>query len=410
MGRTPCCEKVGLKRGRWTAKEDEILTNYIRANGEGSWRSLPKNAGLLRCGKSCRLRWINYLRPDVKRGKFSFDEEDVIIRLHASLGNRWSTIAGHLDGRTDNEIKNYWNSHLSRRAERFPVTDQIEQKDALLVMDHIPKVDLKHAKKQRSKGPKILLGDKKNKVCNSPPRLLEVPENCNEKVPMEPPTPFSEEGSFGDIPMWIDEGLTQCTSLPHQHDLCTNIVQDEDLAGETFLDFGFDDNVLIDDGFEMDFLNKVLNDVAFNGQDTAPETTTGNELVEANQNLEMNAKLVNSSSVTSSSSFVSKVSEDNRQWDYSDGGMLGDVLWDTEQERMVMSWLCKYQELKNSGNKSTVVTPQTKTCAPSTSPFNTDPSSIESYSLDEIMYRSHFGGLLDVEHDMEALRKFDGPY
>ncbi|CAI9119012.1 OLC1v1020661C1 [Oldenlandia corymbosa var. corymbosa] len=119
MGRAPCCEKVGLKRGRWTAEEDEILINYIKQNGDGSWRSLPKNAGLLRCGKSCRLRWINYLRDDLKRGNFTRDEEETIIKLHKSLGNKWSLIASNLPGRTDNEVKNYWNSHLSRKIYSF---------------------------------------------------------------------------------------------------------------------------------------------------------------------------------------------------------------------------------------------------------------------------------------------------
>ncbi|GMI69564.1 hypothetical protein HRI_000625700 [Hibiscus trionum] len=115
MGRAPCCSKVGLHRGPWTPREDTLLVKYVQAHGEGHWRSLPKNAGLLRCGKSCRLRWVNYLRPDIKRGNITSDEDDLIIRLHSLLGNRWSLIAGRLPGRTDNEIKNYWNTHLSRR-------------------------------------------------------------------------------------------------------------------------------------------------------------------------------------------------------------------------------------------------------------------------------------------------------
>lgn len=115
MGRAPCCSKVGLHRGPWTPREDTLLVKYIQAHGEGHWRSLPKKAGLLRCGKSCRLRWMNYLRPDIKRGNITPDEDDLIIRLHSLLGNRWSLIAGRLPGRTDNEIKNYWNTHLSKR-------------------------------------------------------------------------------------------------------------------------------------------------------------------------------------------------------------------------------------------------------------------------------------------------------
>ncbi|KAL6615848.1 hypothetical protein ACP70R_038118 [Stipagrostis hirtigluma subsp. patula] len=104
-----------LKRGPWTPEEDELLARAVARDGEGRWRTLPRRAGLLRCGKSCRLRWMNYLRPDIKRGPIAADEEDLILRLHRLLGNRWSLIAGRLPGRTDNEIKNYWNSHLSKK-------------------------------------------------------------------------------------------------------------------------------------------------------------------------------------------------------------------------------------------------------------------------------------------------------
>ncbi|KAJ0586369.1 putative transcription factor MYB-HB-like family [Helianthus annuus] len=117
MGRAPCCSKVGLRRGAWSPDEDKLLFDYIQSHGEGQWRALPSKAGLLRCGKSCRLRWMNYLRPGIKRGNFTSDENDVIIQLHALHGSRWSLIASKLSGRTDNEIKNYWNAHLRKTDE-----------------------------------------------------------------------------------------------------------------------------------------------------------------------------------------------------------------------------------------------------------------------------------------------------
>ncbi|KFK42306.1 hypothetical protein AALP_AA2G238800 [Arabis alpina] len=122
-GRAPCCDKTKVKRGPWSQEEDMKLITFIHKFGHENWRSLPKQAGLLRCGKSCRLRWINYLRPDVKRGNFTLEEEEEIIKLHKNYGNKWSKIASQLPGRTDNEIKNVWHTHLKKRLVQSSRTD-----------------------------------------------------------------------------------------------------------------------------------------------------------------------------------------------------------------------------------------------------------------------------------------------
>jgi len=127
MGRQPCCDKLGVKKGPWTAEEDKKLINFIFTNGQCCWRAVPKLAGLRRCGKSCRLRWTNYLRPDLKRGLLTEAEEQLVIDLHARLGNRWSKIAARLPGRTDNEIKNHWNTHIKKKLLKMgidPVTHE----------------------------------------------------------------------------------------------------------------------------------------------------------------------------------------------------------------------------------------------------------------------------------------------
>lgn len=116
MGRAPCCDKANVKRGPWSPEEDAKLKEYIEKHGSGgNWIALPQKAGLRRCGKSCRLRWLNYLRPNIKHGEFSDDEDRIICTLYTNIGSRWSIIAGQLPGRTDNDIKNYWNTKLKKK-------------------------------------------------------------------------------------------------------------------------------------------------------------------------------------------------------------------------------------------------------------------------------------------------------
>lgn len=87
---------IVLKKGPWTSAEDAILVEYVKKHGEGNWNAVQKHSGLARCGKSCRLRWANHLRPNLKKGAFTSEEERLIIELHAKMGNKWARMAAHV--------------------------------------------------------------------------------------------------------------------------------------------------------------------------------------------------------------------------------------------------------------------------------------------------------------------------
>ncbi|KAF8098154.1 hypothetical protein N665_0272s0022 [Sinapis alba] len=120
-------ESAEQRKGPWTLEEDTILTNYIAHNGEGRWNLLAKSSGLKRKGKSCRLRWLNYLKPDIKRGNLTPQEQLLILELHCQWGNRWSRIAQYLPGRTDNEIKNYWRTRVQKQARQLNIDSSSHQ-------------------------------------------------------------------------------------------------------------------------------------------------------------------------------------------------------------------------------------------------------------------------------------------
>ncbi|KAJ9170147.1 hypothetical protein P3X46_018275 [Hevea brasiliensis] len=142
MVRAAFFDKNGLKKGAWSPEEDDKLKAYIMKYGHWNWRELPKFAGLSRCGKSCRLRWMNYLRPGVKYGNYSKEEGALIMKLHKQLGNKWSKIAAELPGRTDNEIKNYWHTHLKKRTKESQSATRLKEKCSMEQSSEIAKCEV----------------------------------------------------------------------------------------------------------------------------------------------------------------------------------------------------------------------------------------------------------------------------
>ncbi|KAI3465220.1 hypothetical protein Pfo_021883 [Paulownia fortunei] len=175
MGRAPCCDKANVKKGPWSPEEDAKLKSYIEQHGTGgNWIALPQKIGLKRCGKSCRLRWLNYLRPNIKHGGFSEEEDNIICSLYISIGSRWSIIAAQLPGRTDNDIKNYWNTRLKK------------------------KLLGKQRKEKQAKGRETARG-KQNSSAISDSLISQRPVAYEPQLPVLPHIPYSnEENRFND--------------------------------------------------------------------------------------------------------------------------------------------------------------------------------------------------------------------
>ncbi|KAL8143155.1 hypothetical protein V2J09_016187 [Rumex salicifolius] len=230
-----CCSKQKVKRGLWSPEEDEKLATFITSNGHSSWSSVPKLAGLERCGKSCRLRWINYLRPDLRRGSFTDEEEMTIIEVHRILGNRWAQIAKHLPGRTDNEVKNFWNSCIKKKllAQGLdPNTHNLlpppkpkninnNNKNNVHTTSPSPKINKKQLLKVSSPPVFTVNTIRSHKKDSHVPHEIEPSMSLKAQFQWGPDASYKEQRSVGvindnkglglmdegSIPMWVDSGL-----------------------------------------------------------------------------------------------------------------------------------------------------------------------------------------------------------
>ncbi|XP_014506838.2 transcription factor MYB87-like [Vigna radiata var. radiata] len=240
MGRAPCCDKANVKRGPWSPEEDETLKNYLKKHGTGgNWITLPQKAGLKRCGKSCRLRWLNYLRPHIKHGGFTDEEDQVIFNLYSTIGSRWSLIAAQLPGRTDNDVKNHWNAKLKKK---FLVTNTNATVDTVC-----PQFTTSTTPQSRAEN---RVFDHEN---SAEPRVLGLERT---HIPVPSPLPLGSNvsglGSSCSVPLSNEVSVvSNSTSLAKQENQTQWFGYDDDIEGENealLLDFVYED-LLLSNGF-----------------------------------------------------------------------------------------------------------------------------------------------------------------
>ncbi|KAM3760893.1 hypothetical protein ACB098_01G227400 [Castanea mollissima] len=198
-------QEQGWRKGPWTPEEDKLLSEYVSLHGEGRWSSVASSAGLNRSGKSCRLRWVNYLRPGLKRGQLTPQEEGIIIELHAIWGNKWSTIARYLPGRTDNEIKNYWRTHFKKK-EKSSQKQEKRKQQILKLKQQQQQLQIQLKQQQQVQQPQE--HDIKTVFSQAETSTEEMSETHGIRQQMVPKNPNSEDQCmpkmYQDFASWFD--------------------------------------------------------------------------------------------------------------------------------------------------------------------------------------------------------------
>nr|ABX71483.1 R2R3 MYB transcription factor 10 [Cydonia oblonga] len=212
-----------MRKGAWTREEDDLLRQCIGILGEGKWHQVPYKTGLNRCRKSCRLRWLNYLKPNIKRGDFTEDEVDLIIRLHKLLGNRWSLIAGRLPGRTANDVKNYWNTRLRINSRMKTLKNKSQETRKTNVIRPQPRKFIKSSYYLSSKGP-ILDHIQSAEDLSTPPQTSSSTKNGNDWWE----TLFEGEDTFE---------RAACPSIELEEELFTSFWFDDRLSARSCANF-----------------------------------------------------------------------------------------------------------------------------------------------------------------------------